>query len=140
MIGGIGNMLFSINSQTENAQDPRVSLVNLWGQVITLRGQILVSRTGDATLNVLWLCVVRFCVLLVCRVCVGVCVCVLVLVLVLVLVCHADPSPLLFPLPTPPPHHHPPPPTPPLHPPTTTTRLEQVCVAFLCGPQGESGC
>ena len=41
MIGGIGNMLFSIYSQTENVQDPRVFLVNLWGQVITLRGPFL---------------------------------------------------------------------------------------------------
>ena len=39
----------------------RVSLVNLWGQVITLRGQILVSRTGDDTL--------RFCVVC-CALCV----------------------------------------------------------------------
>ena len=35
MIGGIGDMLFSICSQTENVYDPTVSLVNLWGQVIT---------------------------------------------------------------------------------------------------------
>ena len=49
---GIGNVLFSTYSQTENVQDPRVSLVNLWGQVITLRGQILASRTGDDTLRV----------------------------------------------------------------------------------------
>ena len=27
-----------------------VSLVNLWSEVITLRGQILVNRTGDDTL------------------------------------------------------------------------------------------
>ena len=46
----------------------RASLVILWGQVMTLRGQILVSRTGDVTLCVL-----------------------LVLVLVLVLVCRARP-------------------------------------------------
>ena len=34
--------------------------MNLWGQVTTLRGQILVSRTGDDTLRVLCcvLCVV----------------------------------------------------------------------------------
>ena len=34
--------------------------MNLWGQVITLRGQLLVSRTGDDTLRVLCcvLCVV----------------------------------------------------------------------------------
>ena len=50
----------------------------LWGQVLTLRGQILVSGTGDATLRVLC-----------CALCVLVCN-----VLVLVLVCHADPSPL----------------------------------------------
>ena len=47
MIGGIGNMLFSIYSQTENVQDPRVSLLNLWGRVRTLRGLFMVSRTGD---------------------------------------------------------------------------------------------
>ena len=40
-------MLFSICSQTENVQDPRVSLVNLWGRVRTLRGLFMVSRTGD---------------------------------------------------------------------------------------------
>ena len=42
--------------------------------MITLRGQLLVSRTDDATLRVLRcaLC----CVVLVCNVCVGVCVCV----------------------------------------------------------------
>ena len=33
--------------------------MNLWCQVITLRGQILVSRTGDATLRVLCCVVVR---------------------------------------------------------------------------------
>ena len=49
--------------------------MNLWCQVITLRGQILVSRTGDDTLRVLC------CVLCVCALCVvrfvGVqCVCV----------------------------------------------------------------
>ena len=60
MIGGIGNMLFSIYSQTGHVQDPRVSLVNFWGQVITSRGQIMVRRTGDDTLRVLCcvLCVV----------------------------------------------------------------------------------
>ena len=47
MIGGSGNMLFSIYSQTENVQDPRVSLLNLWGRVRTLRGLFMVSRTGD---------------------------------------------------------------------------------------------
>ena len=43
MIGGIGDMLFSIHSQTENGKDPLVSSVDLWGQVITQRGQNLVS-------------------------------------------------------------------------------------------------
>ena len=33
--------------QTENGWDPLVSLVDLWGQVMTLRGQISVSRTDD---------------------------------------------------------------------------------------------
>ena len=51
MIGKIGNVLFSIYSQAENVSDLRVSFVNLWGQVMTLRGQILVSRTGDDTLS-----------------------------------------------------------------------------------------
>ena len=49
--------------------------MNLWGQVITLRGQILVSRTDDATLRVLCcaLCVCTLCVLCVVGVqCVGV--------------------------------------------------------------------
>ena len=68
MIGGIGNMSFSTY--------PKVSLVNLWDQVITPRGQILVSRTGDATLRVL--CCVRLCVVR--------------CALVVVVVCHADPS------------------------------------------------
>ena len=58
--------------------DTRVSLVNFWGQVRTLRGQILVSRTGDDTLRVLCcaLCVVCarcVCVVGVQRVGVGVC-------------------------------------------------------------------
>ena len=44
-------MLFSTYSQTENGEDPRVSLVDLWGQVMTLRGQILVSRTDDDPLS-----------------------------------------------------------------------------------------
>ena len=82
MIGGIGNVLFSICSQIKNGKDSRVSLVNLWGQVITLRGQILVSRTDDATLRVLC------CVLCVCSLCV-VCVCWCAMC-VCVLVCHAD--------------------------------------------------
>ena len=47
MIGGIGNVLLSTSSQTENGEDPRVSKVNLWGQVMTIRGQILVSSTDD---------------------------------------------------------------------------------------------
>ena len=47
MIGGSGNRLFSIYSQTENVHDPRVSLLNLWGRVRTLRGLFMVSRTGD---------------------------------------------------------------------------------------------
>ena len=84
--------------------DTRVSLVNFWGQVRTLRGQILVSRTGDDSLRVVCcvLCVCAFCVVRLCvvrcvcarcvcvvgvqRVGVGVCV-------VLVLVCHTDPVP-----------------------------------------------
>ena len=47
MIRGIGNVSFSIYSQTENVQNLRFSKVNLWGQVRTLRGLFLVSRTGD---------------------------------------------------------------------------------------------
>ena len=46
--------------------------MKLWGQVITLRGQILVSRTDDATLRVLC-CVLCVCSL--CVVCVGWCWC-----------------------------------------------------------------
>ena len=52
--------------------------MNLWGQVTTQRGQILVISTGDATLRVLC-CVLCVCALLVVCVvgvqCVGVCVC-----------------------------------------------------------------
>ena len=71
-------MLFSIFSLTENVQYPRVSLVNLWWSD-NQRGQILVSRTGGATLRVVHcaLCVVGVqCVGVgVCvDVCVGVCV------------------------------------------------------------------
>ena len=40
-------MLLSTYYQTENGEDPLVSLVDLWGQVITIRGQILVSSTDD---------------------------------------------------------------------------------------------
>ena len=48
MIGGIGDMFFSIYSQTENVYDPTVSLVNhLWARVRTIRELFLVSRTGD---------------------------------------------------------------------------------------------
>ena len=65
--------------------------MNLWGQVIALRGQILVSRTDDATLRVLCcvLCVCSLCVVCVVGVqCVGVgwCWCVTL-----------TPSPLLSP-------------------------------------------
>ena len=75
MIGGSRDLLFSTDSQTENVQDPRVSLVNLWGKVITPRGQILLSRTDDATLRVMCcvLCVCSLCVVCVVGVqCVGV--------------------------------------------------------------------
>ena len=58
--------------------------VNLLGQVVISRGQILVNSTGDNTLRVL--CCALFVVCVVGVQCVGV----LVLVLVLVLVCHAD--------------------------------------------------
>ena len=44
MFGGIGIVLLSTFSQTENGEDPLVSLVN---QVIAIRGHILVSRTHD---------------------------------------------------------------------------------------------
>ena len=47
MFGGIDNVLLSTYSQTENGEDPLVSLVDLWGQVMTIRGQILVSSTDD---------------------------------------------------------------------------------------------
>ena len=58
--------------------------VNLKGQVVTSRGQILVSRTGDNTLRVLCCALCVVCAVGVQCVCVGVCV------FVLVLVCHAD--------------------------------------------------
>ena len=45
MIGGIGNVLLSTCSQTETGEDP------LWGQVMTLLGQILVCRTDDDPLH-----------------------------------------------------------------------------------------
>ena len=35
MIGGIGHVLLSTYSQKEKGEDPLVSLVDLWGQVIT---------------------------------------------------------------------------------------------------------
>ena len=48
MIGGIGNMWFSICSQTENVYDLTVSLVDpLWGQLRTLRELFLLSKPGD---------------------------------------------------------------------------------------------
>ena len=87
--------------------------MSLWGQVVTLRGQILVSRTDDDTMRVLC-CVLCVCGLYVvccwCAVC-GcwrVCWCVCVLVLVLVLVCRADPpsSPSLPHCPSLPPPHN----------------------------------
>ena len=74
MIGGIGNMLFSIFSQTENVSDTRVFLVNLCCQVTTLREQILVSRIGDDTLRVLCCMLCDVCVVGVQCVGVGVCV------------------------------------------------------------------
>ena len=43
--------------------------MNLWGQGITLRGQIFVSRTGDVTLRVVRLCVCAFVRLCVCVCC-----------------------------------------------------------------------
>ena len=46
-IGGIGNVLFSTYSQTENGEDPLVSFGEPLNHVITIRGQILVSRTND---------------------------------------------------------------------------------------------
>ena len=83
-------MLFSIYSQTKNGYHPRGSLVNLWGQVITVRGQTLVSRIGDATfLAYCVLCVSALSVVCVVGAMCG-CWCVCVCVLVLVLVCHAD--------------------------------------------------
>ena len=83
MIGGIGDMLFSINPQTRKGVRSKGFFgEHLWGQVRTLRGQILVSRTDDDTLRVLCcvLCVCALCVVGVqcvgVRVCVGVLVCV----------------------------------------------------------------
>ena len=71
MIGRIGDMLFSIYL----GKIQWLLLVNFWGQVINLRGQILVSRTDDATLCALCcvLCVCSLCVVCVVGVqCVGV--------------------------------------------------------------------
>ena len=47
MIGGIGNVLLSTYSQTENGEDPLVFFGEPLNHVITIRGQILVSRTND---------------------------------------------------------------------------------------------
>ena len=47
MIGRSGNMPCSNCSQIESGYHPRVSFSEPLGHVITLRGQILVSRTGD---------------------------------------------------------------------------------------------
>ena len=47
MTGGIGNVLLSTYSQTENGEDPLVFFVEPLNHVITFRGQILVSRTND---------------------------------------------------------------------------------------------
>ena len=44
-------MFFSIYPETENVKDPIVSLVNHWGQVINLRGQILARRTPSVTMT-----------------------------------------------------------------------------------------
>ena len=70
--------------------------MNLWGQVITLRGQIWGSRIGDDTLRVLCCVLCDVCVVVQC---VGVGVC---FGMVLVLVRHVDPS-----LPPPPVPHTP---------------------------------
>ena len=47
MFGGIGNVLLSTYSQTENGEDPLVSFGEPLGHVITPRGEILVTRTDD---------------------------------------------------------------------------------------------
>ena len=47
MIGGIGNVLFSTYSQTLNGLRSSGYFGEPLGQVITLRGPFLVSRTGD---------------------------------------------------------------------------------------------
>ena len=78
--------------------------MNLWGQVITLRGQIWGSRIGDDTLRVLCCVLCDVCVVVQC---VGVGVC---FGMVLVLVRHVDPS---------------------LPPPPVPTLLSSVCT-FLC--------
>ena len=70
MIGGIGDVLLSTYSQTESGKDPRVSLVDLWGQVMTPRGQILVSRTDDDPLPCVMLRLVLRLVCVWCAVCV----------------------------------------------------------------------
>ena len=47
MIGGIGNVLLSTYSQSENGEDPLVFFGEPLNHVITMHGQILVSRTND---------------------------------------------------------------------------------------------
>ena len=49
MVGGVGNMLFSTCSQTWKLERSKGFFGGLPGHVITLCGQILVSRTGDDT-------------------------------------------------------------------------------------------
>ena len=47
MLGGIGNVLLSTYSQTENGEDPLVFLGEPLKHLITIRGRILVSRSND---------------------------------------------------------------------------------------------
>ena len=47
MIGGIGDMLFSIYSQTEKWERSKSFFGEPLKHVVTVRGQILVSRTDD---------------------------------------------------------------------------------------------
>ena len=76
MIGGIGNFLSSIFTQTENVQDPRV----FFGEPLGSSDNFTWAAELAMTLCVFCVVCCALCVLLVCSVWVGVGVCVCVLV------------------------------------------------------------
>ena len=73
MIGGIReHVVLDLFSNLKMFKIQGFLLVNLWSQVVTLRGQIVVSRTGGDTLRVVRLCVCAFVRCALFGVCVGV--------------------------------------------------------------------